>query len=146
MENNILLRCKSCNSLNRISTEKIKSNPKCGKCKSILEIPSKPVKITVANFQEEVLKSKGLVLLDFWADWCGPCKMLAPILEQLSSEKAGILKVGKINTEEEQELAGYFSISSIPTLMLYQNGRKINQISGALPKHELEKWINSSIN
>jgi thioredoxin 2 len=143
MEKTVLLPCRSCGSTNRVRTEKLSGLPKCGKCHQPLEILNRPVTITSANFEQEVIKWPGLILVDFWADWCGPCKMIAPVLEKLSDERAGKLKIGKVDTEREPQLSARFAISSIPTLMLWKNGKKVNQIAGALPKPQLEQWIDS---
>lgn len=96
------------------------------------------VKLTKNNFEEEVLKSEGLVLVDFWAGWCGPCKMLAPVLEEIAEENKDI-KVGKVNVDEEMELAQRFNIMSIPNLILFKDGKPVNQQVGFRGKEEIEK-------
>lgn len=94
------------------------------------------MKITNANFRQEVLESGKPVLLDFWASWCGPCKMLSPIVDEVAAERADI-KVGKINVDEEQELAAQFRIMSIPTLVVMKNGKMVNRAMGAMPKAQV---------
>ena len=94
------------------------------------------ININKNNFQSEVLNSDKKVLLDFWASWCGPCRMVAPIIEEISNERFDI-KVGKINVDEEPELASKFDIVSIPTLVVIENGRIINQATGARPKEAI---------
>lgn len=91
------------------------------------------LKITKDNFQTEVLDAKGTVLVDFWASWCGPCKMIGPIIDQIADERSDI-KVGKINVDEEQELAVQFKVMSIPTLLVFKDGKVVNQSLGAKPK------------
>lgn len=91
------------------------------------------LKITKDNFQTEVLEAKGTVLVDFWASWCGPCKMIGPIIDQIADERTDI-KVGKINVDEEQELAVQFKVMSIPTLLVFKDGKVVNQSLGAKPK------------
>ena len=99
---------------------------------------SKSIVITGENFESEVLQSQVPVLLDFWAAWCGPCKMIGPVIDQLAEEYSGRLKVGKVNVDEEGELSRRHSIRSIPTMVLYKDGEIINQVSGALPQKDIE--------
>lgn len=99
------------------------------------------IKITKHNFEEEVLKSKKPILLDFWATWCGPCHMVAPTLDEISKEMEGIAKVGKINVDEETELASRFKVMSIPTLMVLKEGRVSAQAVGAKPKKEILRML-----
>jgi thioredoxin len=120
-------------------------HPKCGKCQSLLEFPNKPVDITEANFDREVLEWPGVVLVEFWASWCGACRMVAPVIDELAHEKAGLLKVAKVNVDYEPVLGARFGVQATPTFLLLQNGKKLNEITGALPKAELERWIDRSI-
>ncbi|MDR1024215.1 MAG: thioredoxin [Treponema sp.] len=97
--------------------------------------------ITSENFEEEVLKSPVPVLLDFWAEWCGPCRMIGPFIEQIGAEYDGRLKIGKINVDEQADLAARHSIVSIPTLVLYKNGSLVQRQVGATPKLQIESMI-----
>lgn len=94
------------------------------------------INININNFQSEVLNSEKKVLLDFWAPWCGPCRMVVPIVEEIADERPDI-KVGKVNVDEEAELASQFGIMSIPTLVVIENGKIVNQTMGAKPKDEI---------
>ena len=96
--------------------------------------------ITKDNFKAEVLDYKGTVLVDFWADWCGPCRMLSPIVDEVANENPNI-KVGKINVDEQQELSSQFGIMSIPTLLVFKDGKKISESIGLIPKEQIEKML-----
>jgi thioredoxin 1 len=98
--------------------------------------------VTEADFEQEVLKSKGLVLVDFWAVWCGPCRLIAPIVEEVS--KGGSVKVVKVNVDENKNLAAKFKIFSIPTLILFKNGKPVESKVGVMSKSQLESWIESA--
>ena len=100
------------------------------------------IKLTEANFEEEVLKSDIPVLVDFWASWCGPCMMLAPVVEEIAKEYEGKIKVGKVNVDEQQRLAVQYRISSIPSLKLFKNGEIADSTVGFMQKEELEAFIN----
>ncbi|MBQ3210069.1 MAG: thioredoxin [Oscillospiraceae bacterium] len=95
------------------------------------------ITITKANFNDEVINSEKPVLLDFWASWCGPCRMVAPIVDEIADERADV-KVGKVNVDDEPELASKFGVMSIPTLVVMENGKIKNQVVGARPKNQIE--------
>ena len=99
------------------------------------------IELTSENFESEVLKSDRPVLVDFWAPWCGPCRMLAPVLAQIAQEKADVLKVGKVNVDESPELAAKYGIASIPAVFLFRNGEVVNQSVGFMQKPELERFV-----
>ena len=92
---------------------------------------------TEMDFDKEVLRFKGVALVDFWAEWCGPCRMMGPVIDEVAKELAGKIKVGKINVDEAQELAAQYGIMSIPTLMVFKDGEVVEQFAGAMPKDQL---------
>lgn len=101
------------------------------------------VSATTATWDDEVLKAKELVMVDFWAPWCGPCRMLAPTVEELAKEYAGKVKVAKLNTDESPEIASRYKIMGIPTVMFFKAGEKVEQIVGAVPKGQLKSKIDA---
>jgi thioredoxin 1 len=103
------------------------------------------VKVDKNNFQKDVLQSKEPVVVDFWAEWCGPCKMIAPALDEISAELGGKVKIAKVNIDENPELATQFGVRSIPTLMLFKGGEVADMKVGAAPKTALSHWINGAV-
>jgi thioredoxin 1 len=101
------------------------------------------VHLTGASWDSEVAQYKGLVLVDFWAPWCGPCRMIAPVLEELAAEYAGRVKIAKVNTDENSEIAGKFRIMSIPALLFFRDGARVDQIVGAVPKPQLKAKLDA---
>jgi len=99
--------------------------------------------VTSATWDQEVLKAPGLVLVDFWAVWCGPCRMVAPIVDEISKEYTGKLKVLKLNTDENPDVAGKYRIMGIPTLMFFKNGQTVDQVVGAVPKSQLKTKVDT---
>ena len=106
----------------------------------------KPIEVTDSNFDAEVMKSDKPVLVDFWAEWCGPCKMIAPIVEELASEYNGTLKVGKMDVDNNPQIPMSFGIRSIPTLLIFKGGRVVEQVVGAVPKRILTEKVSKHLN
>jgi thioredoxin 1 len=102
------------------------------------------VEITDSNFDQQVLKSSEPVLVDFWAPWCGPCRMIAPLVEELAGENLGSIKVGKVNIDDNPGAAQNYGVSSIPTLMLFKGGKIVNQFVGVQPKNRLQQAIDAA--
>ncbi len=101
------------------------------------------VNLTSATWDQEVTEYKGVVMVDFWAVWCGPCRMIAPTIEELAKDYAGKIKVGKLNTDENSDVASRFKIMGIPTIIFFKDGQKVDQIVGAVPKPQLKSKIDA---
>lgn len=142
-ENSLILACSKCKAKNRIPISRIDEMPKCGKCGNALpvEIFSRPVNVTDSSFDREVLASTLPVLVDCWAPWCGPCKAVGPVLDDLAVKYRARLKIAKLNVDDNPQIGSRYSISSIPTMFLVKNGRIIDTLVGALPKEQLELQI-----
>lgn len=138
----MIIACSSCHSLNRVLEERLLQQPVCGKCKAAL-FSGKPIELTSANFAAHANKSDLPLVVDFWASWCGPCKNFAPIFDQVTQELEPQFRFGKINTEQQQQLAAQFNIRSIPTLMIFKQGKVLAQQAGAFPKPALVQWLSN---
>jgi thioredoxin 2 len=141
-----IIQCPACGSKNRVSSEKLREGlqPVCGRCKKPL-LSTQPEIVTDVNFAEKVERSPLPVLLDMWAPWCGPCRMIAPIIEQLANELAGRVRVAKLNTDENPRTQARFGVRSIPTLLVLKDGREVDRLVGALPKQEILRRLGSII-
>ena len=138
-----LIRCPSCGATNRVPMDKVARGlkPVCGRCKTELLADNKPVTVTDATFAAEVERSPVPVLLDMWAPWCGPCRMIAPVLEELAKEMAGRVRVAKLNVDENPATATRFNVMSIPTLLVLKGGREMERIVGVQPKTEIVRRL-----
>jgi thioredoxin 2 len=137
----LVVRCSACGARNRFSAARAAEGPVCGRCKAPLRageaVSAAPVVATDRTFAAEVEGTRGAVLVDFWAPWCGPCRAVAPMLEELARERAGRLKIVKVNVDENPGLSRRFGIQAIPTLAVFRDGAQIDQIRGAVPKPTL---------
>jgi thioredoxin 2 len=139
-----LITCPSCGTKNRLPPPRPGRKAVCGKCKTALpESPAGPVEVTDTTFSTEVERSATPVLLDMWADWCGPCHILAPTIDQLSSELAGRVKVAKLNIDENPGIANRFGVRSIPTLLVLKDGREVDRLVGVQPKQEIVRRLDN---
>ena len=147
-EESVIIKCMSCGAKNRIPKHKQHQNPLCGKCHRPIfrgSVNNKPVDVTDLSFNDEVMTNSGIVLVDFWAPWCAPCRMMAPIIEQLANEYAGRVKIAKLNVDENPMTAALYSISSIPALLIFKGGRHVQTMVGATTKLEIQQHISAHL-
>jgi thioredoxin 2 len=132
--------CPFCATLNRVRMDRVQDRPKCGECGRPLLL-DRPVAVTDAAFDKVISGSDVPVLVDFYADWCKPCKIMAPLLDELARERAGQLLVMKLNTDLNQNVSVRFAIGGIPTLILFKNGSEASRVVGAVPKSKIEAMV-----
>jgi thioredoxin len=142
-----MIRCASCGTVNRVPGDKIEKGqePICGRCKAPLNATGAPVVVTDRTFAEEVERSPLPVLLDLWAPWCGPCKMIAPVLDELATQLAGRVRIAKLNVDDNPVTSGRFNVRSIPSLLVLKNGQEMDRIVGVQPKSEILRRLEQFI-
>ena len=140
MSDSLHVVCPHCDSINRVPAQRLGAGPKCGKCHGPL-FAGKPLPLDQGRFTRHIERSDLPVLVDFWADWCGPCHMMAPAFEQAARDLEPRVRLVKVNTEQAQQVAMQYGIRSIPTLMLFKNGREAARVSGAMNHAQLLGWV-----
>lgn len=140
----VLVACPQCHALVRVPESRAGEHPKCPRCKASV-LTGEPVALDGAAFTAHVERATLPALVDFWAPWCGPCRMMAPVLERVAAQRATGLRVAKVNTDEQPELAARFGIRSIPTLILYREGRELARQSGAVDGATLSRWLDRAL-
>ena len=136
--------CPQCDAPNRVPGGRLGQEPRCGKCHQPL-FSAQPVDLTAGRFDKHIAKSDIPVLVDFWAPWCGPCKMMAPAFQQAAVELEPDVRLAKVDTEAEQTLGARYGIRSIPTLALFRQGREVARQAGAMSASQIVQWVRSQL-
>ncbi len=144
MAGSVMVVCPACDTANRVPADRLGDGPVCGRCRERL-FQGRPVALSGARFDAQVGRSGIPVLVDFWAPWCGPCKVMAPAFEQAARELEPGIRLAKVNTEDDPSLAARYGIQAIPTLVLFKGGREVARHSGVLPLPALVAWARKGL-
>ena len=144
MSDSFHIVCPHCSAVNRMVSTRLNEKPKCGKCHQAL-FSAHPVELTSSNFQQHLSRNDIPMLVDFWAPWCGPCKMMTPAFEQAAVQLEPKIRLAKVNTETEQTIGAQYIIRSIPTLIIFQNGRELIRQAGAMDAVNIVQWAQAHL-
>ena len=144
MSESLHIVCPTCNATNRIPVTRQQQGPKCGKCHAPL-FSGQPLEVAAKIFENHIVRNDIPILVDFWAPWCGPCKMMTPAFQQAAAQLEPRIRLLKVNTEAEQKLGAQFNIRSIPTLALFQQGREVARQAGAMGAADIVRWADSHV-
>ena len=144
MLNGMIRTCSGCGQQNRLPAARLGDSPRCGSCKRPLSPPAEPLDVDSAEFHEITRSAKVPVLVDFWAEWCGPCHMASSEVKRVARDLAGRALVLKVNTEQQPDIAGLFDVRGIPNFLVMKNGRKVFQQAGLVDHKEMRRWLETA--
>jgi thioredoxin 2 len=146
MSKSVFIRCVGCGTLNRVDRDRLERKPVCGKCEKVLDARrysyDVPVDLSCETFEQEVLKSRIPVIVDCWAPWCAPCSVVGAAMEKLAAEFKGRLRVGRLNTDQNRQIAAQYEIASIPTLLVFKGGVLVDKAVGVASEHQFKDIVN----
>ena len=138
------ISCPSCHKTNKVPSERLADKPKCGACKNPL-FSASPIDVNQGDFNKHIQNCDLPILVDFWAGWCAPCKMMTPTLKQLAQQLDGKIQILKVETDQQPELSQRYNIRSLPTLALFKNGKEVTREAGAMTLTQITDWLNGKI-